>query len=111
MPVVGPEPPVVIGEVAGSVSERELLSAVYEGRAALTDPVSQHMEAPLPLLGSGRKHNASQQQRKTKQLKHSKALAKQPQCQQGRANWLTKNRDRNKGRRKIAQRPVKGCVP
>ena len=53
MPVVGPEPPVVIGEVAGSVSERELLSAVYEGRAALTDPVSQHMESPLPLLGSG----------------------------------------------------------
>jgi len=53
MPVVGPEPPVVIGEVAGSVSERELLSAVYEGRARLTDPVSQHMEPPLPLLGSG----------------------------------------------------------
>lgn len=53
MPVVGPEPPVVIGEVAGSVSERELLSAVYERRASLTDPVSQHMEAPLPLLGSG----------------------------------------------------------
>ncbi len=53
MPVVGPEPPVVIGEVAGSVSERELLSAVYEGRASLTDPVSQHMEDPLPLLGSG----------------------------------------------------------
>ena len=53
MPVVGPEPPVVIGEVAGSVSERELVSAVFEGRAALTDPVSQHMEEPLPLLGSG----------------------------------------------------------
>ncbi|MEG9225681.1 cystathionine beta-synthase [Aeromicrobium sp. Sec7.5] len=53
MPVVGPEPPVVIGEVAGSVSERELLSAVFESRASLTDPVSQHMEAPLPLLGSG----------------------------------------------------------
>ena len=43
----------VIGEVAGSVSERELLSAMYEGRATLTDPVSQHMETPLPLLGSG----------------------------------------------------------
>ena len=43
----------MIGEVAGSVSERELLSAVYERRASLTDPVSQHMEAPLPLLGSG----------------------------------------------------------
>ena len=53
MPVVGAEPPVVIGEVAGSVSERELLSAVFEGRAALTDPVSMHMSAPLPLLGSG----------------------------------------------------------
>ena len=53
MPVVGPEPPVVIGEVSGSVSERELLSAVFEGRATLTDPVSRHMEDPLPLLGSG----------------------------------------------------------
>src|SRR5690349_12194666 len=53
MPVVGPEPPVVIGEVAGSVSERELVSAVFEGRALLTDPVSKHMEPPLPLLGAG----------------------------------------------------------
>ena len=53
MPVVGAEPPVVIGEVAGSVSERELLSAVFEGRALLTDPVSKHMDARLPLIGSG----------------------------------------------------------
>ncbi|KQV76776.1 cystathionine beta-synthase [Aeromicrobium sp. Root344] len=53
MPVVGPEPPVVIGEVAGSVNERALISAVFEGRALLTDAVSQHMEPPLPLLGSG----------------------------------------------------------
>ncbi|WP_375003237.1 cystathionine beta-synthase [Aeromicrobium sp. CTD01-1L150] len=52
MPVVGPEPPVVIGEVAGSVSERMLVSAVFEGRAKLTDPVSSHMEAPLPLLSA-----------------------------------------------------------
>lgn len=52
MPVVGPEPPVVIGEVAGSVSERSLLSAVFEGRAQLTDSVAAHMEAPLPLLGA-----------------------------------------------------------
>ncbi|MFT8180778.1 cystathionine beta-synthase, partial [Mycobacteroides chelonae] len=35
MPVVGAEPPVMAGEVAGSVSERELLSAVFEGRAQL----------------------------------------------------------------------------
>ncbi len=43
MPVVGAEPPVMAGEVAGSVSERELLSAVFEGRAKLADAVSQHM--------------------------------------------------------------------
>ena len=59
MPVVGPEPPVVIGEVAGSVSERVLLSAVFEGRASLADPVSKHMEDPLPLLGSGEDFDAA----------------------------------------------------
>ena len=53
MPVVGAEPPVMAGEVAGSVSERELLSAVFEGRAQLADAVSQHMSPPLPLVGSG----------------------------------------------------------
>ncbi|MBC7630397.1 cystathionine beta-synthase [Aeromicrobium sp.] len=53
MPVVGAEPPVVIGEVAGSVNERALISAVFEGRAQLTDSVAQHMEPALPLLGSG----------------------------------------------------------
>lgn len=53
MPVVGAEPPVMAGEVAGSVSERELLSAVFEGRAKLADAVAQHMSPPLPLIGSG----------------------------------------------------------
>ena len=53
MPVVGAEPPVMAGEVAGSVSERELLSAVFEGRAKLADAVALHMGAPLPLIGSG----------------------------------------------------------
>ncbi|MGD9620116.1 MAG: cystathionine beta-synthase [Mycolicibacterium sp.] len=53
MPVVGAEPPVMAGEVAGSVSERELLSAVFEGRAKLADAVSQHMSAALPLIGAG----------------------------------------------------------
>jgi len=52
MPVVGPEPPVVIGEVVGSVTEGALLSAVFEGRAQLTDAVAQHMEPTLPLIGS-----------------------------------------------------------
>ncbi len=53
MPVVGAEPPVMAGEVAGSVSERVLLSAVFEGRAKLADAVAQHMSPALPLLGAG----------------------------------------------------------
>jgi cystathionine beta-synthase len=53
MPVVGAEPPVKIGEVAGSVSERELLERLFEGAAGLADPVRKHMAPPLPLIGSG----------------------------------------------------------
>jgi cystathionine beta-synthase len=53
MPVVGAEPPVMAGEVAGSVTERDLLSAVFEGRAALADSVAQHMSDPFPLIGAG----------------------------------------------------------
>ncbi|WP_338885928.1 cystathionine beta-synthase [Rhodococcus sovatensis] len=53
MPVVGAEPPVMAGEVAGSVTERDLLSAVFEGRASLADSVAQHMSAPFPLIGAG----------------------------------------------------------
>ncbi|MFZ3302386.1 MAG: cystathionine beta-synthase [Mycobacterium sp.] len=53
MPVVGAEPPVMAGEVAGSVSERELLSAVFEGRASLADAVGIHMSPPLPIIGAG----------------------------------------------------------
>src|SRR5246127_4958533 len=52
-PAGGAEPPVMAGEVAGSVSERELLSAVFEGRAKLADAVSEHMSPPLPLVGAG----------------------------------------------------------
>ncbi|PFG32456.1 cystathionine beta-synthase [Sanguibacter antarcticus] len=53
MPVVLAEPPVVIGEVAGAVSERALLDAVFSGGAALTDTVGTHMAGRLPLIGSG----------------------------------------------------------
>src|SRR5690625_2443102 len=53
MPVVGAEPPIMMGEVAGSVSERDLLSAVFEGRAKLADSVAAHMSPPLPLIGAG----------------------------------------------------------
>ena len=53
MPVVGAEPPVMVGEVSGSVSERHLLDALFTGKAHLADPVAQHMGAPLPLVGAG----------------------------------------------------------
>ena len=52
MPVVRAEPPVVAAEVAGSVSERDLLDALFTGKAKLTDAVEQHMSAPLPTIGS-----------------------------------------------------------
>ena len=58
MPVVGAEPPVMAGEVAGSVSERELLSAVFEGRANLADAVGMHMSPPLAIIGAGEQVSA-----------------------------------------------------
>jgi cystathionine beta-synthase len=53
IPVVKAEPPVMAGEVAGSVSERDLLDAVFSGTAKLADPVEKHMAEPLPLVGAG----------------------------------------------------------
>ncbi|WP_144857102.1 cystathionine beta-synthase [Marihabitans asiaticum] len=53
MPVVGAEPPVMLGEVAGAVTERDLLAKVFSGQASLADPVSKHMSDPLPQIGVG----------------------------------------------------------
>ena len=52
VPVVLAEPPIVAAEVAGSVSERTLLDALFAGDARLTDPVEDHMSAALPSIGS-----------------------------------------------------------
>ena len=52
MPVVRAEPPIVAAEVAGSVSERTLLEALFTGAAHLTDRVEDHMSPPLPTIGS-----------------------------------------------------------
>ena len=52
MPVVRAEPPIVAAEVAGSVSERTLLDALFAGNARLTDQVEDHMSAALPTIGS-----------------------------------------------------------
>ncbi|MEU3600209.1 cystathionine beta-synthase [Streptomyces sp. NPDC006798] len=56
MPIVKPgagHPDVMAAEVIGSVVERELLGALYTGRATLGDPLDKHMSAPLPQVGSG----------------------------------------------------------
>jgi len=53
MPVVKHEPPVVLAEVVGSVSERELLKAVVADPAAIERPVGEVMGQPLPTVGIG----------------------------------------------------------
>ncbi|GEL24450.1 cystathionine beta-synthase [Pseudonocardia sulfidoxydans NBRC 16205] len=53
MPVVKAEPPVMAAEVAGAVVERDLLDALFTGRAQLTDRLDKHMSPALPTLGSG----------------------------------------------------------
>ncbi len=53
VPVVRAEPPIRAAEVVGSVSERDLLDAVFSGRALLSDRVEQHMSPPLPMMGAG----------------------------------------------------------
>jgi cystathionine beta-synthase len=53
MPVVRAEPPVMAAEVAGSVSERDLLDKLFSGSAKLADAVGEHMSEPLPSIGAG----------------------------------------------------------
>jgi cystathionine beta-synthase len=52
MPVVRAEPPVMAAEVAGSVSERGLLGALFAGTVRPADAVEAVMEPPLPSLGA-----------------------------------------------------------
>ncbi|MFD9737051.1 cystathionine beta-synthase [Umezawaea sp. NPDC059074] len=53
MPVVNAEPPVMAAEVAGAVNERDLLDALFTGKAQLADTLEKHMSAPLPTIGAG----------------------------------------------------------
>jgi cystathionine beta-synthase len=53
MPVLKAEPPVTSGEVAGAVAERDLMDALFSGRATLHDPLERHIGGPLPTIGSG----------------------------------------------------------
>ena len=53
VPVVRAEPPVMSAEVVGSVVERDLLDALFSGRAALSDALEKHISPPLPMIGGG----------------------------------------------------------
>ncbi|MFY1673108.1 cystathionine beta-synthase [Plantactinospora sp. WMMB334] len=53
LPVLKAEPPVVTGEVAGSIAERDLLDALFTGQAKLHDTIERHMGPPLPMIGGG----------------------------------------------------------
>jgi cystathionine beta-synthase len=53
LPVLKAEPPVVTGEVAGSIAEKELLDALFTGGAHLHDSVDRHMGPALPMIGGG----------------------------------------------------------
>ncbi len=53
MPVVKHEPPVVLAEVVGAVSERELLQAAIADPAALDKPVGDMMGQKMPTIGIG----------------------------------------------------------
>jgi cystathionine beta-synthase len=53
MPVVRAEPPVMTAEIVGAVHDRDLLDALFTGKAQLADRLADHMSAPLPLVGAG----------------------------------------------------------
>jgi cystathionine beta-synthase len=59
MPVLSAEPPVVIGEVVGAVSERDLLEHVFTGAVKMADSVAGFVGAPLPLIGIGESVSAA----------------------------------------------------
>ncbi|WP_153398756.1 cystathionine beta-synthase [Ornithinicoccus halotolerans] len=59
--VLGTEPPVMMGEVLGTLRERDLLEAVFAGTVAMTDPVSSVVGERLPLVGIGDSVPAAQE--------------------------------------------------
>ncbi len=59
MPVVRAEPPVMAAEVVGAVVERDLLDALFTGRAQLSDRLNKHMSPPLPTIGANEPLNTA----------------------------------------------------
>ncbi|WP_285727903.1 cystathionine beta-synthase [Psychromicrobium xiongbiense] len=52
VPVLTAEPPVVMGEVIGTVDERVLTEKLFRNEAKLTDKITEHMSPVLPMIGS-----------------------------------------------------------
>jgi cystathionine beta-synthase len=40
-------------EIVGAVHDRDLLDALFTGRAQLADRLAEHMAPPLPMVGAG----------------------------------------------------------
>jgi cystathionine beta-synthase len=59
MPVVRAEPPVKTAEIVGAVHDRDLLDALFTGKAELADRLADHMAPPLPIVGSGERVEAA----------------------------------------------------
>jgi cystathionine beta-synthase len=59
LPVLKAEPPVVTGEVAGSIAEKSLMDALFAGQAHLHDTIERHMGEPLPMIGGGQPVSAA----------------------------------------------------
>jgi len=53
LPVVRAEPPVMAAEVVGSIVERDVLEALFNGSGRPADKVEMHMSDPLPMVGAG----------------------------------------------------------
>jgi cystathionine beta-synthase len=49
--VLSAEPPIVMGEVVGSIDEKSLVDAVFSGRVALTDSVAGLIGPRFALIG------------------------------------------------------------
>ncbi|GLK15775.1 cystathionine beta-synthase [Herbiconiux flava] len=61
LPVLSAEPPVVMGEVVGSLDEQSLLDRVFGGQASMTDTVAGLVAPALPLIGANEPVSAARQ--------------------------------------------------
>ena len=102
MPVVKAEPPVMAAEVVGSVVEKDLLDALFAGRAHLADFLEKHMSAPLPMIGAGEPVTAA-----TAALEKADAAVvldegKPAACSPARTCWATSPPTERAGSRRLA---------